>query len=508
MNRQRHNAKGKSEAGAALLIAIFALLLISVIAIALVVSSGTDVALKENYRTSTGAYYAALAGVEEARGRLLWRNPDSINSLIPGYFPDPVNPTMPLYSALYILNPAGGETVDPTNLGNDQTYPDKEFLLEFGMPITGATVQTINSVSGTGVGPGPLYKWVRITAATKKSLGLDVDNEGSATDGVSMLYYDPSHVSGGGTLKPGLVKVATPTSRQVLEITALAVFPPNTKKLLQYVVVPSTVSLTFPAALTLAGSGVNYAGPHSTMFVVDGTDPTSGRTCSLPAVAPVPAIGYSDAGDLAGLQSSVAGYADYYRGLGYVAAPPPPATPSLGLITMPPSFQRVSDVEMLLQNLRQNSDVILTPTAPSTTVPGNALPSSSTMTPSNPMTIFVDGDLNLTSWHQTGYGMLVVTGQLIYDPDASWEGIVLVLGKGIVTGSHGGNGKIDGAMVVAKSRDSSGVVLPGPGLGASSVSMAPGMGGYGIHYNTCWINSALTPTKLRVLSFRELVSPN
>ena len=52
----------KSDEGAALLIAIFALLLISVIAIALVVSSGTDSALQSNYRTSTGAYYAAMRG--------------------------------------------------------------------------------------------------------------------------------------------------------------------------------------------------------------------------------------------------------------------------------------------------------------------------------------------------------------------------------------------------------------------------------------------------------------
>src|SRR5580704_4568231 len=68
----------KAESGAALLIAIFALLLISVIAIALVVTSGTDAALGGNYRTSAGAYFAAAAGLEEARGRLLWKNPDCI----------------------------------------------------------------------------------------------------------------------------------------------------------------------------------------------------------------------------------------------------------------------------------------------------------------------------------------------------------------------------------------------------------------------------------------------
>ncbi len=497
--------KYESEAGAALLIAIFALLLISVIAIALVVTSGTDSALKDNYRTSTGAYYAALAGVEEARGRLLWKNPDAINLAIPGYFPDPTNPTIPLNNALYILN---GADVNPTDLGNSLAYPDKEFETEFGIPVTAATIQTINSVSGVGVGPGPLFKWVRITGATEKSLGLDVDNDGFPPDAISLLYYDPAHISGGGSVKPGLVIVPTPNSRQVLEITALAVFPPNTQKMLQYVVVPSSMNLTFPAALTLAGNGVKYDGPNSTMFYVNGNDPTVGRSCSLPPLAPVQAIGYTNPGDMAAVKSGTTVNYDHYLGYGYVAPPPIPATPSVGVVTLPPNFQKVSDLESLLQTLRQNSDMVLTPTLPSTVVPRSALPSSSVMTATNPMSIFVDGDLDLTSWHQTGFGLLVVTGQLTYDPDASWEGIVLVIGKGIFTGSNGGNGRIDGAMLVAQTRDSSGTVLAGPNLGASSVSFAPSTGGYGIYYNSCWINAALSPTKLRVLSFREIVSPN
>ncbi len=71
------------------------------------------------------------------------------------------------------------------------------------------------------------------------------------------------------------------------------------------------------------------------------------------------------------------------------------------------------------------------------------------------MTIVINGDLDLTSWHNAGYGLLLVTGNLIYDPDASWYGIVLVIGKGNFTGSHGGTGRIEGAMFVAQTRDPS-----------------------------------------------------
>ena len=69
MNRFQTRARRNQEAGVALLIAIFALMLISVVAISLIVSAGTESALSGNYRSSTSAYYAATAGLEEGRGR-------------------------------------------------------------------------------------------------------------------------------------------------------------------------------------------------------------------------------------------------------------------------------------------------------------------------------------------------------------------------------------------------------------------------------------------------------
>ena len=82
--RLKSGSKRRNDDGVALLIAIFALLLISVVGIALVVSSGTDSALAGNYRMAVGAYYAGRAGLEEARGRLLYKNPNYINPGSPG----------------------------------------------------------------------------------------------------------------------------------------------------------------------------------------------------------------------------------------------------------------------------------------------------------------------------------------------------------------------------------------------------------------------------------------
>src|SRR5271170_5192601 len=103
-----------SEKGIALLIAIFVLLLISVVAIALLVSSGTETALGANYRTSSTVYYAAIAGLEEARGRLLPKNPTYFGNTNPALVPTPFL----LQHATYVINRGPGDNIVPYDSSN------------------------------------------------------------------------------------------------------------------------------------------------------------------------------------------------------------------------------------------------------------------------------------------------------------------------------------------------------------------------------------------------------
>jgi hypothetical protein len=526
MNAKRKSMKPKFESGAAMLIAIFALLLISVVAIALLVSSSTDTTLSGNYRTSTSAYYAALAGIEEGRGRLSLNNPDFINNTAPNFLvPSPGSPVLSPTQLLYILNPANGESVVPTDLSSP--YFDQEYSNEFGGIPPDPSAPMISSTLSGSTMPGPMYKWVRITPATSASLGVDVLQSGLSN---SVLYYDAGHVDGNGVPRPSFVSSPlNPTTQQVIEITALAVLPNNTQKLMQYVVVPrSPLNISpggggqiningfpsgqFPSALTLVGNGVSpvsYTGPDSVSFKIDGND-----HCGTPPPPPPPglgwAIGYTYPSDSNAVRSGTSAHPDLYTGAAPVSPPPPapavPTTPSVGQVLFPPNLQTLNGWEALLQSLRQNSDVFLKPITPGSSVSGSALPPSSIMTATNPMKVFVDGDLDLTGWHQTGYGLLVVTGNLNYDPDASWEGVVLVIGKGTFTApDHAGNGRIDGAMLVAKTRDAGGNVLST--LGAASVLYDSNVQGQGIYYNSCWIKSAMLPTSYKILSFREIPYP-
>ena len=66
MKNLRKHRNNSTEGGVALLIALIALLMISGIAVAMIVASGSESTLNGNYRSSSSAYYAALAGIELA----------------------------------------------------------------------------------------------------------------------------------------------------------------------------------------------------------------------------------------------------------------------------------------------------------------------------------------------------------------------------------------------------------------------------------------------------------
>src|SRR5579862_6247884 len=74
-NRAVRRTNGE-ERGVALFFAIFALLLLSAIAAALILSSSTDTAINGNYRSEEVAYYGAKSGIEEVRDRLMSSNPN------------------------------------------------------------------------------------------------------------------------------------------------------------------------------------------------------------------------------------------------------------------------------------------------------------------------------------------------------------------------------------------------------------------------------------------------
>jgi hypothetical protein len=501
--KSRNLRKKKSQSGVALLIALFTMLLIAAIAMALVVSSGTETSLAANYRSTTNGYYAAVAGIEEARGRLLPNNPNTISTLAPlnGAY-------LPTDQVVYIVNPGIGETT-----GNVMTkYPDNQYANEF--PSVTPTKTFINSVWVASANNGPLYKWVRITAATKQSLAVNVDNTGLGASNNSVpLYFDSALIPSAMVVPPVVGAVPNPTStqKQAYEITALAVNPNGSQKILQYVVAPAQYNLNFQSALTMTGQIGNFSGANSNPYHVNGQDGSGSAPaisgCTTNPATVLPAIGVSAGVSGPNITQTNQQYVinslprpDHYTGAG--------GTPSVSTVTQTGSLTSTDSLDQMLQTIQHNADAVIPnpPNAPGYNNSGTIYNYGQTgwptgMSATNPKVVYVDGSFDLGP--NTGYGILVVTGNFHYHGNSGWNGIILVVGDGTTTfdGNGGGNGEFDGAVFVATTRDANGNQLANYGTTNFDIS---GGGGNGIYYNSCWVNKVQQPPTYQILSFREI----
>ena len=454
-------------------------------------ASGTETSLSGNYRSSTAAYYAALSGLEEGRARLLPQYPGG-KSLSPAFIPA-YGATLPLGTAIYIKNAIGGETVDPTALGNPDEYPDTEWAVEFPNYNPPLSVQTALTDINLAGAPNALYKWVRINALTEQAIQIDVND----TNPGAHIYNNNRIIYFDGT---NLTRTVAPY--QALGVTALAALPDGSRKLLQYVVAPVSLNLQLFSAISMQSSGsspslanfdppVSHGGPLPFSFFVKGQDQQglgkyTGPGCS-PQPFPVPAIGVFNSSDVTNVKAGTSAFPSNFSGTA-------PSNNVVNLMFSPPSGIAVWNDPVQLSNLVAN---VASNADASVNGPATAADMPPAMNAGNPMTVVVNGDLSLSGF--TGYGVLVVTGTLTYTGDSGWRGIVLVVGQGIIveTGSASG-GEFDGAVVVAN--------ISGGAFGTTSWSV-DSPGGSGVFYDSCWIAAVQKPTKYKILSFREIPYP-
>lgn len=536
MNAQTHPSRRK-ESGVALLIAIFTLLLVTGVAVAMVMASGTESSLASNYRSSTSAYYAGLAGLEEARGRMLPSNPNFFNITSPNFVTLNGNlVSLAVGQVRYIVNPLPGQNVAPATAGNP--YYDNEYAKEWlnspapvvpplgtGTPGT-EVIPSVFANNAIGNIPGPMYKWVRITAATEQSLGVDVNGDG-VYDAVDPVYFDPDHQLNGSS-DPSMIVVPVgqqpPTSAtQVFQFAALAQLPNGTQQIVEYAAAPLSFNLTLPSALTMPGPIGSFNPPNSNGYCMDGNDTSGVATvpgCSYtpaPAVAGCgstgasnPAIGVSPGNDNSGSQTNTNYVTTQIPRPGnYLGPGGTSTTPSVGVPSLPTSLSNPTQLNQELQLIQQNANVCLgcsAGTAGGTytfsnldTAAGSLWGSCGTSCGTTPQVTYVNGNLDI-SGSTAGSGILVVTGNLTYDGNSSWNGIILVVGDGLTTylQNGGGNGQFNGAIFVANTAGNP------PGTYGPADFTINGGGGNGVYYNSCWIANSQKPISLKILSFREV----
>lgn len=127
-------------------------------------------------------------------------------------------------------------------------------------------------------------------------------------------------------------------------------------------------------------------------------------------------------------------------------------------------------------------------------------------TPTSPKFTFIDNydgeRVSLGANHQ-GSGILIVTGELLTHGNTDFQGIILVLGRGKLDRDGGGDGVLQGAILVANF-DPNGA--PGDPLGAPYFKVDGG-GTSNISYNSLWVRRGLDLTGFRVLGVREYHCP-
>lgn len=269
--------KRGTQRGIALLTALLLLVLLSALALGLMYMSSTETQINSNFRSEQNAYFAAKAGMEEMRDRMMAANTNSISSLLPT-----VGPTSATSGILYMLNEgATANSVKPYIWTAGNKYSDTELchdgysVLSLSTPANDVPCTTASQLpSGTptvtatasqlpffGTSAALPFKWARLSVKLNGSVpNHTVNSSASATNVVCWngVYEVVSSTN---------CSALSPNANPVYLITALAVTPnTNARKMVQGEVALNPAQ-PFPYGLFATGTGcsaVSLSGNIST----------------------------------------------------------------------------------------------------------------------------------------------------------------------------------------------------------------------------------------------------
>jgi hypothetical protein len=195
------------ERGVAMMVVLFALLLLSVVGLGMMYSTNMETSINGNYRDKQVGFYAAMAGLQEGHERIRVQGYSGTNPVVPIYsITPPIDlPTPSQTNVIYIVSNAANVKPWDTTPGNP--YFDTELCHENVLSLTGmpgVPCTTIASGSGwyqtfddslTSAAPWKLtnpldWKWTRITLKGNNMTSYPVN--GNATD-PSEACWDGKH---------------------------------------------------------------------------------------------------------------------------------------------------------------------------------------------------------------------------------------------------------------------------------------------------------------------------
>ncbi|MCF6154295.1 MAG: hypothetical protein E3K36_03380 [Candidatus Brocadia sp.] len=424
-----------AESGIVLIAVLALVTVLALVGIVSVVTTNTDIKISSNYKTSVQALYAAQAGTEEARARL--RGSSSANT----YTGDTAASPNPKWSAYILTSNSWQTSDDPDYNANYENYIPKHNPIDHtNKAIVANSLQT------------DISYWVKM----RHKREYDAEQAGHTT---TSLHYDDkdedeaTHTAElpGNIVYYGYEDSLATTAVQFTSNSPLAKYKP-VEIITAYGYSGSSLNkieievVCYPGPPIFAPfyskGGVTINGSSGKFY---GTD-TCSVNSSLPPI-------YTN-GSMGGGGNPT-----------YTGNPPSPVE----------SGTLVINVEEYIQVMKDNATITITEDQSGTNY-GDA---------SNFVTCYANmAELKLNN--VTGFGILLVEGDLELGGNFNWNGLILVTGKIKMNG--GGTGIII-----------SGAIFSGDSSQTDSTN-----GQVTVKYDSCEIENALINQPLKVIKWREI----
>jgi len=437
-----------SESGIALLLALLVILSLTAFSLSLVLFTQSESRLGNTFAAQSQAYYAAVAGLEEARGRL---NPLAADAIV-------VTQLQQINQVLYLVNSSSQDPVNPTNASSP--YYDYEYAQEFAGGFGAAHVLTSVASDQPGAGTSYVipYKWVRITLKTEYASQTDVNQDG-ILNSTTPINWDGTHQD----LAPN-----PPNGIPVYMLTALAVEPNLIRKMVQAEVV-GTPPLVPAGGVGTAGSatltGLSASSYTSPNLTLNGNDYCGGPK-NVPGIAAGSTITTSGLNNILPAGSAVQNLlpfpqtaASIIQGLVPQAVPILYADPAH--VTLAPGGGSLVGTNVVLGQL-----------------------------PGQPAVVYADRSLAISGSASTGYGILLVNGNLSITGGFNYQGVIVSNGTVTLTLNSTGSIRILGSLISSGNLSINSSASP-----RTSLSLT---------YDSCVVADTFQSLPLGVRSFKEL----
>ncbi len=411
-----------AERGSALILSVFVLALLASMGIALLfISDGEMQMSRANLRTNK-VFFLAEAGIENARETLFQINGN-------GDFSDD-------------LVAAAG--------------PDG--TIDFDMTTVQPSYDSNGNFTGfTGFNDDVPVKTHVCSVTTSTMCSSNADCPGGETCNKNNSVLGDGFYSVFLTNDPAENRTNTTDVNERVMLTGLGVGPDRSVEVAQAVIEMHSILPTVPpATVTMLGPAPEFYSSRSKVKDYLGDD------CGSPGGLAVPVFGLVGPSAEAAAETGIQANPDYQSGIysdqdvfADLTDNTEPTVAASGMGTLDSRWQDCQHILDMLEELREYADNVChgslycDPTTPCHPCdPSTTTPQSIT---------FIEGDYRVQG-NMHGYGTLVVTGRVEFGGGVDWDGLILPWGEGEYYLNGGGNGTVQGGMIVANVSGPDGVM--------------------------------------------------